>query len=136
LFITPEDVGKDGYVPTQKPQHFITSRPERAEKVGETDKQKVKIIQLFINTCKRENITLVFTISPSYNTISSDHYNELKILAERNDIPLLDYHTKGLFLEHPEYYEDRVHLWDKGARLYSSIFARDIKYTLRINKSK
>lgn len=134
LFITPQDVGRDGYVPSQKPSNFITNKPERAEITGKTDQQKVEFIQRFINICKRENIILVFTISPSYNTISDTHYNELKIIAQENNIPLLDYHTKGLFLDRPDFFEDRVHLWDKGARLYSMIFASDLKIILKNKK--
>lgn len=134
LFITPQDVGKDGYVPSQKPSHFITNKPEMAEIAGKTDQQKVEFIQRFINICKRENIKLVFTISPSYNTIADTHYNELKVIAQENNIPLLDYHTKGLFLDHPDFFEDRVHLWDKGARLYSMIFASDLKIILKNKK--
>lgn len=134
LFLTPQDVGKDGYVPSQKPSHFITNKPEKAEITGKTDQQKVEFIQRFINACKRENIILVFTISPSYTTISDTHYNELKVIAQGNNIPLLDYHTKGLFLDHPDFFEDRVHLWDKGARLYSMKFASDLKMILKNKK--
>lgn len=133
LFIAPEDVGKDGYIPSQQPMHFITNGLEMAEDVGDTDKQKTEFIQRFINICKRENIVLIFMISPSYNIVSSEHYNELKKIAKRNDIPLLDYHTKGLFLDHSEYFEDRIHLWDKGARLYSRLFASDLRKLLNNN---
>jgi hypothetical protein len=39
----------------------------------------------------------------------------------------LDYHTNGLYLDHREYFMDNDHLWDKGARKYSSVFAHDLK---------
>ena len=130
LFITPQDVGKDGYVPSSQPTHFINREPIETEKPSRTDEQKKEFLQHFINICKNENIILVFTISPSYCVVKQKYYQELRNIAKTNNIPLLDYHTKGLFLNHPEYFEDGVHLWDKGARLYSTVFAHDLKEIL------
>ena len=127
LLIAPQDVGKDGYVPSQAPAHFIQGTPTNAEEVGATDNQKVRFIQCFIDICKREHIKLIFTISPAYTTISSNHYSIIYDIAKRNGIPILDYHTKGIYHNHPEYFEDRVHLWHKGAILFSRIFASDLK---------
>ena len=65
-------------------------------------------------------------VSPMYTTIDNNHYDVLKSIAMQNEIPFLDYHTEGLFHNHPEYFKDPSHLWDKGARLYSSVFANDL----------
>jgi hypothetical protein len=62
--------------------------------------------------------------------VDADHYGPLKALAKQNDIPFLDYHTPGLYLDHPEYFLDRYHLWDQPARAFSSLFASDLKRTL------
>lgn len=130
LYVTPQDVEKDGYVPGKEPAHFITDRPQQKKEAGITDKQKVVFLQRFNEICKRENIKLIYTISPSYCIVKNNHYQILKDIAKTNNIPILDYHTKKLFLNHPEYFEDGVHLWDKGARLYSMIFAHDLKEIL------
>ena len=47
-----------------------------------------------------------------------------------SNIPFLDYHTQGLFLDHPECFRDLTHMWDKGSRIYPSIFAGDLKRVL------
>ena len=91
---------------------------------------KLEYIQKFINLCQAYKIKLVFMISPMYTAVDEHHYDVLKTIAQRNEIPFLDYHTQGLYLDHPEYFKDVEHLWDKGARLYSSIFASDLKRIL------
>ncbi len=93
----------------------------------ETDTLKLKYIQRFINTCKEKGIKLVFTISPKYSIVSPTYYIPLKILAEQNKIPILDYHSIGLFHDKPEYFKNNAHLLEEGAKMYSSIFASDLK---------
>ena len=131
LFITPQDVGKDGYVPRNQPTCYINRKPIETEEPGQTDEQKIDYLRRFVNICKKYDIYLVFMISPSYCIVKQNHYLLLKNFARTNNIPLLDYHTKGLFLNHPDYFEDGVHLWDKGARFYSMIFAHDLKKLLK-----
>lgn len=120
--------GDNGYYPCPQPPHF----PElfSIDMPIVVDSMKLGYIQRFVNLCKANNIKLIFMISPMYAKIDADHYDVLKELARKNDIPLLDYHTAGLYLDHPEYFKDVNHLWDKGARLYSSVFASDIKKIL------
>ena len=65
-----------------------------------------------------------------YAKVESDFYDVLKETALENGLPFLDYHTAGLYQDHPDYFHDPSHLWDKGARLYSSVFARDLKKLL------
>lgn len=127
LYVTPQDVGKDGYVPSPQPTHFIEEEATSAEFVGPTDNQKILFIQRFIDICKREHIKLIFTISPAYTVVKRTHYSKLKYIATKNGIPLLDYHSNGVFLDHPEYFEDKAHLWGKGASLYSKLFASSLK---------
>ena len=66
-------------------------------------------------------------VSPRYSQVGMDKYDVLKAVATEYGIPFFDYYTRGLFLDHPEYFKDVAHLWDKGARAYSAIFAHDLK---------
>ena len=70
-------------------------------------------------------------VSPYYSIVGSHHYDVLKQVASEYNIPFFDYHTAGLYLDHPEYFWDEMHLWDKGARRYSSVFAGDLKRVLQ-----
>ena len=70
-------------------------------------------------------------VSPKLTKVSPSHYDVLKSLAQANGIPFLDYHTRGLYLDHPEYFKDSSHLWDEGAKVFSSLFAHDLKECLK-----
>ena len=100
------------------------------------DSLKLKYVQKFIDLCRKNNIKLVFVVSPMYVKVDKDYYDPLKAIAARNHVPFMDYHTEGLFLDHPDYFRDSNHLWDKGARLYSSIFASDFKRILKGEKGR
>lgn len=127
LFATPQNVGEDGYVPHPRPSHPINHPPYNAEAIGQIDYQKISFLQKFIHICSEKGILLVFSISPLYSKVTSTYYTILKNIAKENNIPILDYHTKQIFLDRPDYFEDGVHLWDMGACIYSSMFAHDLK---------
>lgn len=115
-----------GYLPQQRPTHFPDTL--RTEPVPDAvDSLKIDYIQRFISACQLRDIKLVFVVSPKYSRIMEDPYGVLKKIARKNHVPFFDYHSKGLFIEHPELFKDDAHLWDKGARLYTSIFAHDLK---------
>lgn len=69
-------------------------------------------------------------VSPAYSKADTNLYAALKDVAKEHGIPFFDYHTQGLFLNHPDYFKDNEHLWDKSARLYTSIFAHDLRQHL------
>lgn len=115
-----------GYLPQHAPAHIPDML--RTEPVPETvDNMKLLYLQRFIDLCKRNEIKLVFMVSPKYTLIEEDPYAILKEIAERNGVLFLDYHGRGLFTDRPELFKDDAHLWDKGARLYSTIFVHELK---------
>ena len=117
-----------GYIPAPKPPKFPSDKREL--KAGKIDSLKLKYMQKFIDKCKESDIKLVFCISPMYRDVAVDTYRPLYDIARTNDIPLLDYHSAGLYLDHPEYFLDAWHLWDRGAREFSAILAKDLKLLL------
>lgn len=130
LVINRQKGGDNGYIPSPQPACFPDSL-QYSDTPKKIDLMKLKYVQKFISLCHNNGVKLVFMVSPTYTEVSSDYYDVLKGIAKKNDIPFLDYHTKGLFLDHPDYFRDPSHLWDKGARAYSSIFASDLKRVLR-----
>ena len=120
-------IGNDnGYIPlpepTQYPEELVYYKtPE------EIDSTKVEYVCKFIRLCKSNDVKLVFVVSPSYTKVDAGYYDVLKEIASANAIPFLDYHTCQLFADRPDLFKDSIHLWDKGAKLYSSIFASDLK---------
>lgn len=123
---TPAD---NGYFPAPSPLVF-PKRLEEEKASSKIDNKKIEYIQRFINLCRENSIQLIFVVSPRYTIVNPNHYDTLKKIALANGIPFMDYHTSGLYLDHPEYFQDKAHLWDKGARLYSMVFASDLKRIL------
>lgn len=131
LFVNKQ-VGEDhGYVPIPKPAYFPQQMELRKSR-AQIDSLKLGYMERFISLCKQNNIRMVMMISPMYVKVASDYYDVLKEVAQKNKVPLLDYHTRGLYLDHPEYFKDDIHLWGDGAKLYSSIFASDLKKVLGV----
>lgn len=118
--------GDNGYYPMAKPPFFPTDM-EAMEAPESIDNDKVYYIQRFIDLCKDNGIRLFFVVSPSYTYPASGLYDLIKEIADRNDIVFLDYHSTGLYRDCPELFMDSYHLWDEGARKYSSVFAGDLK---------
>lgn len=120
----------NGYIGLPKPEHF----PDEIEVQAtpkEIDPLKITYLEKFIGDCEERNITICFMVSPAYRKVASDIYDPLKEIAKKHHIPFLDYHSEGLYLDHPEYFKDAGHLWDQGARLYTARFAHDLSELLR-----
>lgn len=118
----------NGYLPIAKPARPLTiPNKELALDSRPVDKNKVEYLKRFASLCKQNDIQLVFVVSPMPTYVDKDYYKCLKSFAVNHGIVFLDYHTTGLFLDHPEYFKDRQHLWDEGAREFSKVFGHDLK---------
>ncbi|MBQ6190791.1 MAG: hypothetical protein IJK51_00660 [Bacteroidaceae bacterium] len=129
LVINRHKGGDNGYIPVPKPAHFPKAL-KHSPTPQATDSLKIEYVNRFVSLCKKKGVKLIFTVAPEYTKVDSDHYDVLKGIAKQYGIPFMDYHTAGLYHDHPEYFKDCLHLWDKGARLYSSVFAHDLKKIL------
>lgn len=129
LIINKQQEVQKGYTPIPKPWE----KPRRLQTAitnTQSDALKLEYLSKFSEECKENNIILVFIISPKYEKIDAHYYDVLKDFAEHNNIPVLDYHTNGLFLDHPEYFANPLHLCNEGACIFSSILAHDLKQLL------
>ena len=129
LAINRHEQDDHGYIPLSRPPYF----PDKLEETPlpkAVDEKKLDYLRRFIALCHDRGIRLVFSISPAYCIVAPTHYDVLKTEARRNGVPFLDYHSTGLFLDHPEYFKDNGHLWDEGATLFSEIFADDLRQIL------
>lgn len=115
-----------GYIPLPNSGAF-PKKLETEEPSVQTDPLKMYYLRRFISLCQQRNIMLVFMVSPKFTQVSPAHYKVLKVLARQYNIPFLDYHTPGVFHDHPEYFKDASHLCADGARRFSAIVAGDLK---------
>jgi hypothetical protein len=124
---------ESGYLPKERPVVFPSPAHWGEEEVI-VNETKVQYLKMFVDECRTNGIALCFVISPAYGIAEPSYYAQLHAFADSLNIPLLDYHTSGLFIDHQEYFKDCFHLWDEGARLYSSIFASDLKRILQLRR--
>lgn len=113
--------------------------PEMEYKIGELknssfvysySESKMDYLHKFLDLCTEYDIMPVFVVSPRYTIANKDEYSVYKQIAAENNIPFFDYHTSRLFHDRPDLFRDHNHLWDKGAREFSAIFAHDLKQYL------
>ena len=130
LFVSRQSNDDHGYLPAKK-SSVVLGELKSSKTITETDSRKITYLHRFAEKCRNNNIRLIFTISPRYSIVDSTYYNILKNFAHTENIPMLDYHTSGLFHSEPEFFRDALHLNDKGAKHFSSIFASDLKRTLQ-----
>lgn len=126
LVLNRQKGNDNGYTPLDAPGRFPGTL-DREETDCSVDPQKIEYLHKFVDLCRQKGVKLVFVVSPRYTRADPSHYDVLKSFARENSIPFLDYHTSGLYLDHPEYFRDASHLWDRGARLYSSVIASDLR---------
>ena len=128
LKVDKHEDGDRGYISYPQPDYVIDKLED--EHTPEMEEVKLKYMRKFIELCREKKINLIFVTSPKYTVPDSNLYDVVKDIAKSYGIEYLDYHTSGLFRDHPEFFKDSRHLWDKGARMYSSIFASDLKRIL------
>lgn len=119
-----------GYMPLPQPAVHPEGEPAWEEPVAGCDSMKTAYLHRLVRRCREKGISVVFVVSPKYTFIPDGHYRVLKDIAQEEGIPFLDYHGQRLYTDHPQYFKDASHLWDEGARHYSSRFAGDLKRVL------
>lgn len=129
LVLNRQKGNDNGYILLPEP-HQYPGKLVKEETDYEKDPLKMEYLKRFVGLCRQNGIKLVFVVSPKYTMVEESHYKVLRDFANEHFIPFMDYHTTGFYHDHPELFKDAVHLWDKGARYYSSVFAHDLKQVL------
>ena len=126
LVLNRQGGSDQGYIPLEKPV-IPPGAPITEAPTDEVDSQKLDFLKRFANLCQQHGARLVLTISPKYTLVGDSHYEVLRQFATDNGLTFLDYHTPGLYLDHPEYFKDASHLCNEGAQTFTSLFAHDLK---------
>lgn len=129
LLINKQAGDDHGFVPIPG-SNYHPQELEHRPTLKKTDIIKLSYVERFITQCKENGVKVVLMISPLYAQVDADYYKALKTVASDNDVPFLDYHTQGLFLDRPDFFKDNIHLNGEGAKAYSAIFASDLKKIL------
>lgn len=116
----------NGYVP-----FFQTMKYEKIDTLKSTilptDEHKIDALRDIISICQQKNIDLIFVFSPIW-LIIEDNLRDTIIpdLCSQNGITYLNMSNDSTFINSPEYFSDRNHLNDVGARVFSSLLTEKI----------
>jgi hypothetical protein len=96
------------------------------------DERKISYLNKFIWKCKEKKIQLIFVSSPMYltSTSYSTCMEFFQKVADENQLIFLNQTKESPLAGEQEFYADRGHFNDKGARLYSAIFGHLLKNIL------
>ena len=85
------------------------------------DTLKIHYFEEFIQLAKDKGVSLVCCISPSYKAPADDNkYESIKSLCKQYQVPFLYYGSDLDISCEKIYFQDRTHLNDCGARLFTS----------------
>lgn len=117
-FIHPMSNYPKGYLPLHKTMDY---EPKTNQKTNyPVDSLKIQYFEKFICLAKNKDIALVCCISPSYKApLDDSRYKPIKQLCEKHDVPFLYWGAEQDLSYDKTYFQDRVHLNDKGARFYT-----------------
>ncbi len=94
------------------------------------DADKMIALYRFVEICQEKDIELFVFVSPHYvaNNNGESVYKEVsKHLHEKFNLNVYNVESNKLFLEHPEYFADPFHLNNKGAKIFTSIVAKELQ---------
>lgn len=106
-----------GYLPLSETMDYDVDVP--ADEQSIIDSVKIMYLQKFINLCREKDIPLVFALSPRYKANDSSFYSEIKILAGKGGIPLLDNYADTAFCQTKKFFKDQTHMNSLGADEYT-----------------
>lgn len=115
-----------GYLPLYKEMNY---EPEfKEDTIINIDSLKIYYFEEFIILAKQKNINLVCCVSPVYKATKDDRYYEpVKNLCVKYRIPFFYYCPVPGISQNKNYFQDRKHLNDNGARAFTSLLINDIK---------
>ena len=118
-FIHPMSNFPKGYLPLQKTMDYEVEFKEIKE--GPVDTLKMYYFENYIRLAQNKGISLICCVSPSYKASMDDSaYKPIKQLCEKYHVPFLYLGAEQNISYDKSYFQDRLHMNDKGARIYTS----------------
>jgi hypothetical protein len=118
-----------GYVPIEVDLKR-TIREKKSETAIVFDDRAVGMFEGFLARIKEKRIRLFIFISPTYEGRTPKLFREMATsLCRRAGVPLFDMSLQDGISDHPEYFQDAMHLNENGARVYTNkIIAKIISF--------
>lgn len=121
-YIHPMTNYPKGYSPLHK---IMDYEPENKEEtIKAIDTLKIHYFEKFIRLSQNKGIYLICCVSPSYAAPSDDSkFESIKQLCMQCQVPFLYYGAEPVITKNKAFFQDRNHMNDEGARLYTSSLA-------------
>lgn len=120
----------NGYMPLDRPFHSLNADQNKFLSTKETDSNKIKTFDAFIDLCKQRGIELYLVMSPYYNPVNVKYIRPIDGLIQDVGVPHFDYSRFPGLVGNMEYFSDEKHLNRKG----SEIFTRDLIGRIRASR--
>lgn len=107
-----------GYLPLHKTMDYEPEIKEEQCKVVDT--LKIHYFEEFIRLARNKGISLVCCVSPSYKAPADDNkYESIRSLCKQYYVPFLYYGLDPVISRENICFQDRTHMNDEGARIYT-----------------
>lgn len=124
-FVISTPISNQGFVPLKGE---LKNEPKKSDNqtVVQIDEFKLACLENMIQMAQSKNVSIATIVSPRYGSQSSKALTPAFDVCHKYDVPVLDYYTYPLFMQHREWFKEAMHLNAAGAHEYSKIVAADI----------
>lgn len=124
--ISEEVPDLDGYrpMPVNQDAKFRSVKVEGQFVIDKTCKHYLDKI---ISDCKKRNIQLLITSSPSLIVDYGNFLQEMEAYCQKHSVDFLSWNGDTAYTNHSELFYDRTHLNENGAKMFTRDFLRRIK---------
>jgi hypothetical protein len=126
----------EGYVPLKEVMNIHTLKQKHevaAQSVSVVDSNMVNALKNIIHICKEKNIFLFIISSPIFHTVNEKQSLPSSVskmsldIIHSNKVNYVDFSFDSTFAGHFEWFKDRVHLNDDGAKVFTNKLADMLK---------
>ena len=117
-----------GYNPYYGTMEYAPNLEDGRNDRMEEDTLKLFYVSKFIEKAQEKGVPVLFSASPRFGTLVSNHYNDpIKEICRKYGVPFMDYYADDRIVNNSEYFHDANHLNKVGADYFSKIFVTDLK---------
>lgn len=118
-YIHPMNNYPKGYSALHKTMDYEPEIKQIKEQAVDT--LKIHYFEEFIQLAQDKGISLVCCVSPSYKAPTNDNkYKSIKSLCKQYQVPFIYYGAKPEISDNKAFFQDRTHMNDIGAKLFTS----------------
>ena len=127
-----KDTFYKGYSPLHKKMDTMVADNAKEESFGTIDNNKIKALNDIAGFCNKNKISLIFVCSPVFSNPKEKLRSKIiEDIALSENSRYFDFSCDSTFDNHPEYFQDNLHLNENGAKIFSKIICGivDVKNT-------